>query len=280
MLVLPEMHLDDQDDNTLQCPDTSTIRYRAYFFGPFRLFLDDQPLGEPWRRNKAKSLLKWFLLNPGKFYSAEQLIDLFWADFPPDAAMLNLHVSMHHLRHVLEPSMTSHQKSSFLHRTKHNFYWFELDPSWWVDVISISHLYATAREFDQRGEYDKAVSGYRQIVTHCGRGFLPEDIYEKAFTPYLRQYECAYMAALEQLIHIAVYQHAFNEVLMYSHCVLALDPYCESAMSAVVNAYLQQGNVAGAICKLNDFLRLLKQDLNIGPSQDLLLLREKLMAAC
>jgi DNA-binding SARP family transcriptional activator len=51
-------------------------------------------------------------------------------------------------------------------------------------------------------------------------------------------------------------------------------------MSAVVNAYLQQGNVAGAIYKLNNFLRLLKQDLNIRPSQGLLLLKEKLMDAC
>ncbi len=279
MFVSPKLHLDDQDD-TLQCPDTSTIRYRAYFFGPFRLFLDDQPLGDPWRRNKAKSLLKWFLLNPSKFYSAEQLIGLFWANFPSDAGMRNLHISMHYLRHLLEPSIIPHQKSSFLHRTKHNFYWFELDSSWWVDVIGISHLYATAREFDQRSEYDKAMSGYHKIVTCCSRGFLPEDIYEKAFTPYLRQYECIYMAALEQLIHIATCQHAFSEVLMYSHRALALDPYCELAMSAVVNAYLQQGNVAGAICKLNDFLSLLKQDLNIRPSQDLLLLKEKLMDAC
>lgn len=279
MFVLPELHLDDQDD-TLRCPDISTIRYRAYFFGPFRLFLDDQPLGEPWRRNKAKTLLKWFLLNPGKFYSAEQLIDLFWADFPSNTAIRNLHVTMHYLRHLLEPSMTPHQESSFLHRTKHNFYWFELDPCWWVDVIDIPRLYTTAREFDQRGQYSKAVSGYRKIVTHSSVGFLPEDIYEKAFTPYLREHECIYMAVLERLIYIATCQHAFNEALMYSHYALASDPYCESAMSAVVNAYLQQGNTAGAVCKLNDFLRQLKQDLDKGPSQELLLLKEKLAGAC
>jgi DNA-binding SARP family transcriptional activator len=64
------------------------------------------------------------------------------------------------------------------------------------------------------------------------------------------------MAALERLIQIAMCQHIFNEVLMYSHQALALDPYCESAMSAVVNAYLQQGNIAGAMHKLNDFLNM------------------------
>jgi DNA-binding SARP family transcriptional activator len=279
MLVPSEPYLSTQDD-ILQCPHTSAIRYRAHFFGPFRLFLDDQPLGKPWRRTKAKTLLKWFLLNPGKFYSVDQLIDLFWADFPPDAAIRNLHVNMHYLRHLIDCSTTPHAQSSFLHRTKHNFYWFELHSSWWVDAIEVPHLYSTAREFDQHGEYSKAMSNYRKIVAYCSLGFLPEDIYEQAFTPYLRQYERIYMAALERLIHITTCQHVFSEVLMYSHQALVLDPYCESAMSAIVNAYLQQGNVAGAMCKLKDFLKLLTQDLNMGPSQELLLLKEKLESAC
>lgn len=279
MIVPPKLDLGVQTDG-LWHPHTPAIRYRAYFFGPFRLFLDNQPLGEPWRRNKAKTLLKWFLLNPGKFYSADQLVDLFWADFPSDAAIRNLHVNIHYLRNLLNLSNNSCQKSSSLHRNKHNFYWFELHPSWWVDAIEISHLYANAREFDQHGEYSKAMSSYKKIVAHCSLGFLPEDIYEQAFTPYLRQYERIYMSALERLIHIAACQHIFSEVLMYSQQALALDPYCESAMSAVVNAYLQQGNIAGAMCKLKDFLRLLKQDLNMGPSQELLLLKEKLESAC
>jgi DNA-binding SARP family transcriptional activator len=279
MFVVQEPHQGIQD-NVLQCPHTSTIRYQAHFFGPFRLLQDGQPLGEPWRRNKAKTLLKWFLLNPGKFYSADQLINLFWADFPPDTAIRNLHVNIHYLRHLLDSSTTSCPKSSFLHRTKHNFYWFELHSSWWVDAIEISHLYATAREFDQHDEYSKAMSSYRKIAAHCSLGFLPEDIYEQAFTPYLRQYERLYLSALERLIHIATCQRVFNEVLMYSHQTLSLDPYSESAMSAVVNTYLQQGNIAGAMYKLKDFLRLLKQDLNMGPSQGLLLLKEKLENAC
>src|SRR5689334_14396646 len=117
MLISPESHLDAQDD-ALWSSHASTIRYRTHFFGPFRLFLDNQPLGEPWRRNKAKALLKWFLLNPGKYYSADQLIDLFWADFSPDAAICNLHVTIHYLRHLLEPFLNSHQKSSFLRHNK------------------------------------------------------------------------------------------------------------------------------------------------------------------
>jgi hypothetical protein len=139
MLVPPEPHLSTQND-ILQCPHTSAIRYQAHFFGPFRLFLDDQPLGEPWRRTKAKTLLKWFLLNPGKFYSVDQLINLFWADFPPDAPIRNLHVTMHYLRHLLNCSTTPHAQSSFLHRTKHNFYWFELHSSWWADAFEVPHL--------------------------------------------------------------------------------------------------------------------------------------------
>ena len=82
----------------------SHARYKAYFFGSFRITLDERPLGEPaWRRNKAKALLKWFLLNPSELFSLEQLSKLFWPDIAREVAASNVHVTLHYLRHVLEP---------------------------------------------------------------------------------------------------------------------------------------------------------------------------------
>src|SRR5947209_14108083 len=87
-------------------------RYKAFFFGPFRITRDEQPLGEPnWRRNKAKALLKWFLLNHGDLFSMDQLSRLFWAESTEKVAINNLHVTLHYLRRVLEPDLTHGEPS-------------------------------------------------------------------------------------------------------------------------------------------------------------------------
>src|SRR5579883_2352706 len=88
-------------------PSRASARYNAFFFGPFHVTRDEQPLGEPtWRRNKAKTLLKWFLLNPGDLFSVEQLSHVFWPEVAPKIAASNLHVTLHYLRRVLEPDLT------------------------------------------------------------------------------------------------------------------------------------------------------------------------------
>ena len=119
--------------------------YRAYSFGQFRLLCKDRPIREAmWRRNKAKALLKWFLLNPGKLCSADEFIDLFWPDLPLETACGNLHVTMHCLRHLLEPSLSPRQESKFIRRQTNNFYWFDMDETWWTDITDVQHLFDTA----------------------------------------------------------------------------------------------------------------------------------------
>src|SRR5579884_1258601 len=95
-------------------------RYQASLFGPFQLIVDGGTRPKSWRRNKAKTLLKWFLLNPNESYSADQLIHYFWKDTAPTVASRNFHVTMHYLRHVLEPELARNQKSTFIVRNQHN----------------------------------------------------------------------------------------------------------------------------------------------------------------
>src|SRR5690348_8113690 len=79
--------------------------YRAYLFGQFRFFQGQQSIAEEMRRrSKAGTLLKWFLLNPGTLCSADQFLDLFWSDISPETTLGNLHVTMHYLRRLLEPT--------------------------------------------------------------------------------------------------------------------------------------------------------------------------------
>ena len=253
-------------DNSVPYPGASPALYRVHFFGPFRVMRDNQPLGEPvWRRNKAKALLKWFLLNAGRLVSADQLIGYFWPDLPRPSAERNLHVAIHYLRHVLEPDLLPRQPSSYIRRNKNNYYWFEWNENWWADILQVHQHHTAGKEAEQRRDHPLAIAHYRHIVDYCRLGFLHEDAYEDTFSPYRRHYERLYTQTLESLIDLCSQAGLVDEVLTYAHQALLVDPYCEPAVTAIAHAYFHQGNTAGAIRKLDDFQAFLRQDLGVEP---------------
>lgn len=254
--------------------------YRAYLFGPFRLLCGDQPIGELMqRRNKSRMILKWFLLNPGKLGSADEFIDLFWPEIAPEKALGNFHVTMHYLRHMLEPSLTARQESTFIHRKPNNFYWFQMDESWWVDTSDLEMLLERAREYDLRGEERRSAYYYRKAVQYCSQGFLPGDESEDWLRPYRNRYKHIYMQALMRLIQIHTQWNEVEEVLEYAYQSMLIDPYSEKAARAIVEAHLQQGNIALAQHRLDTFWSSLHSDLGLRPDKEFYTLRERIRAA-
>lgn len=255
--------------------------YRAYSFGPFRLLRGGEPVGEQmWRRSKAKTLLKWFLLNPGKLCSADEFIDLFWPNVSPETSLGNLHVTMHYLRHLLEPSLNSREVSKFIQRRPNNFYCFHMDDIWWSDTTAVQKLFETARELDRHGDCIKASFYYRKVVGYCSLGFLSEDIAEEWLTPYRQGYKHIYSQVLIRLIQIYLQRNELDEALEYAYQALTLDPYCEPAVKAIIDVHLQQGNTIKATCTFDAFRNFLRRELGVGLSKEFHNLRKKIIVAC
>ncbi|MBV9232105.1 MAG: helix-turn-helix domain-containing protein, partial [Chloroflexi bacterium] len=232
-------------------PSRASAHYHAAFFGPFRVIYNQQPLGEPqWRRNKAKALLKWFLLNPGDLFSVEQLSKLFWPEIPIKVAASNLHVTLHYLRHVLEPELASGRPSTFIRRNRYNYYWFDLHDDWWTDLSDIQHLSTLIKEAERAADFLRAITLSCQLVSYYSLTFLPEDIYEDMFAPYRRQYEYVHTQSLEHLMRLYVQTDRFDDALSCALHTLSVDPYNEDAVKTMVRVYLRQGNVTAALCQL------------------------------
>jgi DNA-binding SARP family transcriptional activator len=275
---------------TMQQPSTRALvhpreyeyqaHYRAYFFGPFRLFYGEQPVGELMqRRNKARMILKWFLLNPGKLGSADEFIDLFWPELPSDKALGNFHVTMHYLRHMLEPSLTPRQESSLIHRKPNNFYWFQMDERWWMDTSDLEISLERARACDLRSDDRRAAYYYRKIANYCHQSFLPEDEPEDWLRSYRSRYKHLYSQVLMRLIQIHTRSHEWEDVLEYAYQSMVHDPYNESAIRSIVEIHLQQGHVLLAQRRLDTFWHSLQQNLGLRPEKELYLLRERIRAA-
>ncbi|MEO9027681.1 MAG: BTAD domain-containing putative transcriptional regulator [Ktedonobacteraceae bacterium] len=254
--------------------------YKAYFFGPFRITQDEQPLGEPtWRRNKAKTLLKWFLLNPGDLFSVEQLSKLFWPDLASKVAASNVHVTLHYLRHVLEPDLALGCPSTFIRRNRYNYYWFDLHDVWWTDGFDVQYLSTSAKEAEHKGELSRAIALSCQLVSYYSLEFLPEDIYEDIFSPYRRQHDYAYTQLLEHMMQLYTQTGRLDDALSCALHILSIDPYNEEAVKTMVHVHLHQGNTTGAIRQLDDFQNALKQDMGIEPGKELLTLRSNILKA-
>ncbi|GCE51446.1 hypothetical protein KTH_63150 [Thermosporothrix hazakensis] len=221
--------------------------------------------------------MQWLILNQGKLFSADQLIDLFWKDLPADTAMKNLHVTIHYLRRLLEPDLIRGQKSSYIRRDEHNFYWLEKNSSWWTDVCAVEHLSTQARQFERQGNLPQTEAHYRKVVEYCEPGFMPEAIYEDCFQPFRSQYEHLFLEALRWLIVHCQEKNELDEALGYAYQALHLNPYYEQAIYAIATVYTQRGNVAAALRCLEDYQAKLERDLGVSPGQELERLRLRIL---
>jgi DNA-binding SARP family transcriptional activator len=254
--------------------------YRGYLFGPFRLFRGEQPIGDMLqRRNKARMILKWFLLNPGKPGSADEFIDLFWPEIPPEKSLGNFHVTLHCLRHMLEPGLSPRQESAFIRRMPNNFYWFQAGENWWTDTSDVEMLFERARSYDIQGDSRRASYYYRRVASYCSQGFLPEDENEHWLLPYRHHYKQIYSQVLMHLIRLHSQSNELEEVLEYAYQMLLIDPYNELATRVIVDAHLRQGNISLAQRRLDVFWCSLQRDLGLRPNKELYLLRERIYAA-
>jgi DNA-binding SARP family transcriptional activator len=262
-------------------PSQCAARYTASFFGPFRVALDDnQLIGELSRRNRAALLLKWFLLNPARRVSPENLCALFWLGRRKESAINNLHVNLNHLRRVLEPELPPGCPSTFIHRSQNNYYWFDPRDLWWADIDEVRTLFAVAEDADRRGETTRAIALYDRAVDYYRLTFLPEDIYEDAFASYRQEHDLAYAQCLNRLMQLRLRASHLTKALSCAMDMMCIDPYNRDAMKTIIKVHARQGNIVGAICQLDNFLRTLKHDMGIAPDSELLALRKSLILDC
>jgi DNA-binding SARP family transcriptional activator len=188
-----------------------------------------------------------------------------------------LYVTIHRLRHLLEPTLSPREASKFIHRHANNFYWFEMGETWWTDIMDVQHLFDTARAFDASGDDVKASFYYRKVVSHCSSGFLPEDESEPWLRPYRQHFEYIYLQVLLRLIQIYQKRGELEEILEYAYLALSLNAYCEPAIKAIIDVYFKQGNMRMAMHRLDDFGSLLRQELGVEPSKEMLGLRTRII---
>lgn len=251
--------------------------YKAYFFGSLRILRGDQPVGETGqRREKASLVLRWLLLNPGRPFAAEEMLDQFWAGQDPGKAMVKFHVTMHFLRRMLEPELSPRQESTFIRRSCGNFYRFDPAGRWWTDAAEVERLLDEAHACDARGDLHRASFYYRQVAGYCSMGFLVGEPELGGFGGYRRRISQIHSVVLLRLLDLATDTTTQEELLDYAYQLVRIDQCNEAANRLIIGAYLDSGNTARAAWRLERYCESLIRELGIRPSSDLLRLRDRI----
>lgn len=248
---------------------------QAWLFGPFRVLRDGAEVTDlVGGRASARTLLKWFLLNRGHSFSGVELCDVLWAGQSHTKRINELHVTLHYLRRVLEPDLSGRCPSRFI-RTEAGRYWFDPADCWWVDIDEIRLLWESARASSERGANDAAIASLQRLLDYYSQGFLPEELYVDAFADFRDAHDRGHDEALHALLELCGAMGRQYEVLACAQLILDRRPYSESALAALVEAHLQQGNHASAISELDRFVRVLDEDLGVRPGPHLVALQER-----
>ncbi len=77
-------------------PAASAPTLRIQLLGGFHVAIGSRSIEDrAWRLRKARSLIKLLALAPGHRLHREQVTDQFWPELEPDAAVNNLHYTLH-----------------------------------------------------------------------------------------------------------------------------------------------------------------------------------------
>lgn len=252
--------------------------YWASFFGRFQVTRHGEALDERvLRRNGVRTLMKWFLLNPGERFSISQLCGLLWPDRDAGRAANNFHVALHHLRRGLEPGLARGAGSSFV-RSDRGHYWFEFGGRWRTDALEVAALLDDAEQAERRSETVRAIECYERALGYYDLTFLPEDIYEDIFALYRHAHEQDHSRTLNALMRLYLHENRLAGAHALALRALAADPYAEAAVQTLVTVHLRQGDTAAALRQLHELFEVLARDLGAAPGAELRRLRQAIQS--
>jgi DNA-binding SARP family transcriptional activator len=232
--------------------------------GAFELSVGDQSV-QRWKAGKARSLLQFLLLRPGRIVARDVLYEALWPDVPWSKNSSSLKVAAHMLRSVLEQSQEEGAvtQSTLRLETRGAGYVLEADRVT-VDFEEFVRLVDRAYAAHLRDDRAGAAALYRQAVGHYQGDFLPDVAYEWARVEreWLRSrllYGLTYLteADIERGDHVGV--------IRWCRRMLEVEPLHEQTYRALILVHAQLGQLTQVHRWYRLCADLLREHLQLAP---------------
>ena len=207
-----------------------------------------------WKSAKEKELFAFFLLHLNKYVHRDIIIDTIWPDQDYQKAKIHLHTRLSYLRKSLD-SMGFTQALTFSNQSYQ---------------LSIQNFYCDAFEFERTMDNHSLITKENIAEMEKTLSLYTGDFMENndyAWTHQIAQLlRDKLMNKLQKMIE---YYTQSQETFKKQQCLqmqLTYNPYSEKALQQLILHHIEEGNRIEAIQIYQDFVTLLKEELDIEPS--------------
>lgn len=236
---------------------------RLYGFGEFEAFVGDRQVPMvAWQGKKAIYFLSFLASKLGQFVPRETLVDHFWPD-TGERGFKSLSQLLLVVRKALQPPGST-AEIRYVAREGSSL---GLDPnlSCWHDVREVEDCLTRAGRLPQgeaAQEYERAFELYR--------GPYMEGCYMEWALELRRDLDHRLLEAWLALAETRLGQARFQDALEVAATAVQMDPFCQQAVSRMMEAQVGIGRPEEAIRTFERCQRLLQQELEIEPNTDLI----------
>jgi DNA-binding SARP family transcriptional activator len=220
---------------------------RIHLLGEFSISRDETPITAI-TGGKVLSLLAYLLLNRSR-QSRKHISYLFWPDSDEGQAMTNLRKLFLLLRRSL-PDSEDYLKADSL-----SLQWNE-HASTYLDVL----------EFEKLAQ-GPSIHQLKEAIT-LYKGPLMPGFYDDWVDSERERLAQLYQNALENLLGKLELNRRYHEALPYAKLLLRLDPLREERYQALMRLHALSGDLNGAVKTYQDCETILKNELDVSPSEE------------
>ncbi len=213
---------------------------------------------------KLWELYKFMVTHRKRSFTPETLLDSLWSSEDYSDPRSTLRRQMHRLRQVLgEQDADQQTECSILY---HNGY-YRWNPS--IDAAIDAEQFEASLKVGNALQADlplKALSHYREALSHYQGDYLPECIDQQWVFPIRNHYRRLYLKAVLSTTGLLSDQGEFNEIIKICEKAIQLDVYEEEFHLRMMDALLSMGDRKQAMEHYEYVTGLYYQELGLKPS--------------
>ncbi len=235
---------------------------RVQTLGAFRVWRGETEISSrDWQRKKARQLFQLFATRRGQSLEREEIYELLWRAESPEAAGRDFKVALNALNKVLEPERRG--DFAYIVRTE-TAYGFRPGADVWIDADEFTQLIARA----EASAGDALLDLLRRALALYQDDYLLADArYEDWAIAGRERLLAIYLRAADRLAEELLTRNSFDECISWCEKILTRDRCWEHAYRLMMRAYAARGDRAQARRVFEQCERVLREDLNILPSE-------------
>jgi two-component SAPR family response regulator len=232
--------------------------------GKFEVIIDGRPIVR-WRAGKARDLLQYLLLSPGRVIPRDVLFEALWPEL--DAPRSSLNVAIHMLRKALmmkRPAAAEHASEIRIITHEHGY---SIETNAWIDFIEFDSLIRCAQQHDNLAMSEDAIADLGAATDLYHGDFLPGTTTHWA-EPHREWLRSLALSALWRLATIAAQDGEDLQVIHYGRKILEIEPLHEETYRMLIGMHGKLGQISQAdrwyrLCasRLQDFLGISPTDM-------------------